>query len=121
MKLAMFAPLLAASVASVASADVNQNCHVVGVKLEPAADDLQIVAWIEDAAGKYAATVFITQGTGRFGLGNRPGRFDFNSGPTPPNKDNWPYGRRTTMFPVWAHKHGIVFPLVVFQDQQDSG
>jgi hypothetical protein len=53
--------------------------------------------------------VFITQETGTYGLGNRPGRFDLNSGP------QWPYGRRITTFPVWSHKHGLEFPEIVFQ------
>jgi hypothetical protein len=47
-------------------------------------------------------------------MGNRPGRFDFNSGP------EWPYGRRTTVFPVWAHKHGQTFPQVEFQSGGDG-
>ena len=45
---------------------------------------LQIVAWVEDTAGNYMGTVFLTRKVGMYGLGNRPGRFDFNSGP-PPN------------------------------------
>ena len=74
----------------------------------------QIVAWIEDRSGVYVDTVFITQETGTYGLGNRPGRFDLNSGPL------WPYGRRTTTFPVWAHKHGLEFPELVFQSGEDT-
>ncbi len=73
----------------------------------------QIVAWIEDRSGVYVDTVFITQETGTYGLGNRPGRFDLNSGPL------WPYGRRTTTFPVWSHKHGLEFPELVFQSGED--
>src|SRR4051794_21168468 len=46
----------------------------------------QIVAWVEKTDGTYIDTVFITAQTGTYGMGNRPGRFDFNSGP------NWPYG-----------------------------
>src|SRR6185503_15255952 len=46
-----------------------------------------------------------------YGLGNRPGRFDFNSGPM------WPYGRRETVFPVWAHrKTPATFPAVIFRN-----
>jgi hypothetical protein len=74
----------------------------------------QIVAWIEDTSGTFVSTVFITQETGTFGLGNRPGRFDFNSGPL------WPYGRRITVFPVWAHRHGLAFDEVVFQNGDDD-
>jgi hypothetical protein len=76
------------------------------------ADHLQIVAWIEDAGGTFKDTVFITQQTGTFGLGNRPGRFDFNSGPL------WPYGRRITTFPVWSHRNGFAFPSVLFQNDR---
>jgi hypothetical protein len=112
LPLVMLAPSLAA-------ADVAQ-CHVVDVKLQPATSDLQIVAWVEDTTGKYIDTIFITQETGRFGLGNRPGRFDFNSGPTPPKQDMWPYGRRTTIFPVWSHHHGLTFPQVMFQDGRED-
>ncbi len=78
-------------------------------------DGLQLVAWLERADGSsfgssYYDTLFITQKVGRYGLGNRPGRADFNSGPL------WPYGRRVTTFPVWAHRNGKRFPVVLFQN-----
>ncbi|MEO6776251.1 MAG: fibronectin type III domain-containing protein [Kofleriaceae bacterium] len=84
----------------------------VDVQFTPT-DQLQIVAWVETASGQYVDTLYITQQTGSFGLGNRPGRFDFNSGP------NWPYGRRITTFPVWSHHHGLQFPTVLFQSATD--
>jgi hypothetical protein len=34
--------------------------------------------------------------------------------------DLWPYGRRTNVFPVWAHRHGLTWPEVDFQDGQES-
>jgi hypothetical protein len=77
----------------------------------------QIVAWLETPGGEYVHTIYITNQTGRYGMGNRPGRFDFNSGP------GWPYGRRTTTFPVWSHKHGVPFQQIEFQsggEQRDS-
>ena len=74
----------------------------------------QIVAWLETPAGEYVQTIYITQQTGRYGLGNRPGRFDFNSGP------RWPYGRRVTVFPVWANKQPVEFPQLEFQGGTDS-
>ncbi len=74
----------------------------------------QIVAWLETPAGEYIETIYITQQTGRYGIGNRPGRFDFNSGP------RWPYGRRTTVFPVWASKHGVEFFQLEFQGGTDD-
>jgi hypothetical protein len=32
----------------------------------------------------------------------------------------WPYGRRLTTFPVWAHKHGYTFDVVEFQNAPDN-
>jgi hypothetical protein len=95
------------------------RCHVVGVKFTSAMptstlgerhEPSQIVVWLETPGGEYKDTIFITQEVGRYGLGNRPGRFDFNSGPM------WPYGRRENTFPVWAHRHGKSFPAVVFRN-----
>ncbi len=91
---------------SLAAAD--NKCPVVDVNFVPG-DKLQIVAWVEDAAGHFVDTIYITQQTGTYGIGNRPGVLAFNSGP------NWPYGRRETTFPVWAHRHGLSFPELVFQ------
>jgi hypothetical protein len=99
-----------------ASADTGQ-CHVVDVDFLPKSN-LQIVAWVEDKQSNYVDTVFITQATGTYGLGNRPGRFDFNSGS--PDHPSWPYGRRITTFPVWAHRHGVLFPEVDFQDGREN-
>jgi hypothetical protein len=92
-------------------------CIEVGVDFTPA-DNLQIVAWLEDTAGAYVDTLYITQKTGRYGMGNRPGRHDFNTGS--PGGDTFPYGRRDQTFPVWAHRHGKTFPLVVFQNADDD-
>ncbi len=98
-------------------------CRVINVDFTPggiAASgegpeiDPQIVAWLETPSGEYIQTIFITQQTGKYGLGNRPGRFDFNSGP------GWPYGRRITVFPVWSNKHGIMFPELEFQSGGDD-
>lgn len=94
-------------------------CHVVDVQLQPQKrSDLragmqlppQIVIWVEDVNGNFLDTVFITQKTGTYGLGNRPGRMDFNSAPL------WPYGKRITTFPVWAEKKPERFDSIVFQD-----
>jgi MYXO-CTERM domain-containing protein len=84
------------------------ECRVVDVDFTPS-DKLQLVAWIEDASGKYIDTAFITQTTGLRGLGNRTGVMDLKSGPA------WPYGDREDVLPIWAHSHGMTFPAVVFQ------
>jgi hypothetical protein len=92
-------------------------CIEVGVDFTPT-DNLQIVAWLENATGQYVDTLYITQKTGRFGMGNRPGRHDFNTGSA--GGDTFPYGRRDQTFPVWAHRHGKQFQLVVFQNGDDD-
>jgi hypothetical protein len=106
MPLARRLALAALLVPAFARADDPSRC--VDVEFTPS-DNLQIVVWLEGADGTYKDTLFITQQTGTYGLGNRPGRYDFNSGPI------WPYGRRITTFPVWSHRHGIQFPVVLFQ------
>src|ERR1043165_2159505 len=103
-----------------AHGDVHQ-CHVIDIDFTPAEntsvastrhEPSQIVAWLEKADGTYLDTVYITAQTGRFGLGNRPGRYDFNSGPM------WPYGKRVTTFPVWAHRKPERYPEVLFQNME---
>jgi len=126
----------AASIASItllgptiAAAGNPGECHVVDVEFQPTVrTDLspgrnpppQIVVWVEDTSGTYVDTIFITKQTGTHGLGNRPGRFDFNSGPM------WPYGRRITVFPVWADRkrdtdgNPLVYDQVVFQNTDEN-
>jgi hypothetical protein len=107
----MTAPGAAPRAGLVAADDA--SCRLVQIQMTPA-ENLQIVVWIEDAAGNYVDTAFITRLTGTYGLGNRPGMMEFNSGP------RWPYGRRVTTFPVWAHRHGLSWPQVVFQDGDEA-
>lgn len=92
-------------------------CVELSVDFTPASS-LQLVAWLEKPDGTYVDTLYITQKTGRFGMGNRPGRADFNTGS--PDGDTFPYGRRVQTFPVWAHRHGIDFPAVVFQNGDED-
>jgi hypothetical protein len=97
---------LVGALAMALPAHAENKCHLVDIEFLPAelsngapmSAASQIVAWVEDTAGQYVDTIFITQQTGTFGLGNRPGRWDFNSGP------RWPYGRRVSTFPIWAHR-----------------
>lgn len=102
-----------ATVALAPPAAEAQQCRIVEMQMTPAAR-LQIVAWVEDPAGNYIDTVYITNATGFYGIGNRPGILEFNSGPA------WPYGRREAVFPVWAHRHGQSFPAVVFQNSSSA-
>jgi hypothetical protein len=113
--------LLALPGARVASAG---ECRVIDVDYLPAQGinpdptlrmPLSIVGWLETPGGEFIDTVYITQEVGTYGLGNRPGRYDFNSGP------DWPYGRRVTTFPIWAHRHGQEWDRIDFQDNYDDG
>jgi hypothetical protein len=113
-RLAWLSPLL---VVAPARADIQPTCHVVTASFIPATG-LQIAGWVEKPDGTYVDTIYITKMVGHYGLGNRPGRFDFNSGPT--THDMWPYGRRITVLPVWAHRHGMTFPEVVFQNGSED-
>ncbi|MGE0549601.1 MAG: fibronectin type III domain-containing protein [Kofleriaceae bacterium] len=112
------------------------ECHVVDIEFKPvknvtpevcsqvsdpghpiACPDLgpQIVVWIETPSGEFVETVYITEKTGIYGIGNRPGRPDFNSGP------RWPYGYRPMVFPVWAErKLPKEFDAVVFQNSDED-
>lgn len=123
MKLRCTAAAAAFTVASLASqglrlpvafAGAGQGCRVIEVDFTPS-DKLQIVAWLEDANGNYVDTIYITQSIGTYGLGNRPGIAEFNSGP------KWPYGRREMVFPIWANRHRMEFPLLIFQNSARSG
>ena len=113
----MRALAVVAALAATAEGRPANVCIEVGVTFTPA-DQLQIAGWIEDAQGHFVDTIALTSKLGRYGLGNRPGRFDFNSGSK--LHDNWPYGRRVTTAPVWAHRHGKTWPKIVFQDGDDS-
>jgi hypothetical protein len=105
LALALAVPLLASSEA--------RACRVLEVELTPT-DNLQIAIWLESADGVFVDTLFITDATGRRGIGNRPGILEFNS------TFRWPYGRRESVLPVWAHRRGHTYPRIVFQDRLDS-
>lgn len=76
----------------------------------------QLAVWIEDADGKFLATVALTEAVAYRGIGNRPGASLMNSG------YRWPYGRREGVLPIWAHRRASapgakLFPRVIFQDR----
>ena len=76
--------------------------------------DPQIAVWLEDDTGQFLNTLMVTRLVGSFGLGNRPGRPDFGGGYL------WPYGRREQTLPVWAHRRGVTYDRIVFQDCKES-
>jgi hypothetical protein len=90
---------------SAASAD--PPCGAVEIRFAPGAPGMQIAVWIEDAAGNYVDTAYVTRLTGQFGLANRPGdgllKTDFK----------WPYGRREMVLPIWAHRRNHHYPKIM--------
>ncbi|WAS94747.1 CFI-box-CTERM domain-containing protein [Nannocystis punicea] len=72
--------------------------------------DAQIAIWLEDQAGRHLADVLVTQATGKLGIANRPGLWNFLS--------SWraSYGPRVSVLPVWAHRRGKTYPQIVFFD-----
>ncbi|HEX6838448.1 MAG TPA: hypothetical protein VF334_17850, partial [Polyangia bacterium] len=103
--------LAASSLAPSAAAAADGSCRLVEVTFQPAAH-LQIAVWIEDTAGNYVDTAYVTRSTGALGLGNRPGNARFKSA------YRWPYGRREMVLPVWAHARGKQYPYIVMGGSQ---
>ncbi len=80
----------------------------------------QIALWIEKTDGTFMGTVLLTQAVGLYGIGNRPGASQMNSG------FRWPYGRRLDVLPVWAHRRAAApgasqFKQVIFQHRTFEG
>jgi len=75
----------------------------------------QISVWVESADGvSFVDTVLVTNAVALYGIGNRPGSWDFRSGP------RYPYGRRIMALPVWAHRRGVLYDSVVMGDGLDD-
>jgi fibronectin type III domain protein len=70
----------------------------------------QIAVWLQDASGAFVDTLMVTNATSVRGIGNRPGRSDFLSGPL------FPYGKRVMALPIWAHARGKTYSTVVMQE-----
>jgi hypothetical protein len=76
----------------------------------------QVAVWLRDATGAFGyvgqdgkrkdGTLMVTNAVARRGIGNRPGRWDFLSGPL------FPYGKRVMALPIWAHARGVTYPTV---------
>jgi len=100
--LAMLAVLAASDARAAAPVRVEFHFHPV--------PEAQIAIWLEDQAGKFVADVLVTQATGKLGIANRPGHWNFLS--------SWraPYGPRVSVLPVWAHRRGKSYPKIVFFD-----
>jgi hypothetical protein len=96
-----------------AAAPAGAQERAIEVSLTPKGDP-QIAIWLEDPQGGFVDTLMVTRLVGTFGLGNRPGRRDFGGGYL------WPYGKREMVLPVWAHRRGVEYDRLVFQDCRES-
>jgi len=86
-------------------------------RFEPSRPDFgpQVAAWVESADGStFVETILVTNAVALYGIGNRPGRWDFRSGP------RFPYGRRPMALPVWAHRRGVQYRALVMDDGYDD-
>ncbi|MFI5289902.1 MAG: CFI-box-CTERM domain-containing protein [Polyangia bacterium] len=105
MRASFLAGAMVVGLVSIARAQ-SQPCRTVEVTFEPIAN-LQIAVWIEDPAGHYVDTAYVSRLTGTLGLANRPGdgrlKTDFR----------FPYGRRDMVLPVWAHERNQHYGYVV--------
>ncbi|MDB4964394.1 MAG: Fibronectin type domain protein [Myxococcales bacterium] len=89
-----------------ARAQTQGPCRTVEVGFSPV-KNLQIAVWVEDTAGNYVATLYVTRLTGSFGLANRPGNHFLHAA------TRFPYGRRDMVLPIWAHKRNKSYGYVV--------
>ena len=76
--------------------------------------NVQMAIWLEDKDGKWVQDILVTQATGKLGIGNRPGLWNFVS--------SWraPYGPRPSVLPIWAHRRGKTYPKVIFFDDDPA-
>lgn len=75
---------------------------------------VQMAIWLEDKDGKWVQDILVTQATGKLGIGNRPGVWNFVS--------SWraPYGPRPSVLPIWAHRRGKTYPKLIFFDKDPA-
>ena len=69
---------------------------VLSFRIVLAENGCQLAVWLNDEAGAFVDTVYVTRKTARKGLGNRGGGLD----------DHWG-GSRLSVLPVWAYQRGI--------------
>ena len=76
--------------------------------------NVQLAIWLEDQTGKWVQDILVTQATGKLGIGNRPGLWNFLS--------SWraPYGPRPSVLPIWAHRRGKTYPKLIFFDDDPA-
>ncbi|MEO0321378.1 MAG: CFI-box-CTERM domain-containing protein [Myxococcota bacterium] len=91
--------------------------RVLEVEFTPT-ERAQLAVWLEAEDGSFVRTLLLTNAVGKYGIGNRPGALQMNSG------YRWPYGRREGALPVWGHRRADAqgpFARVIFQDRRSEG
>jgi hypothetical protein len=102
--LAACAPLAAlALLGAPRTAAAAEDDLLIELHYKPVAN-AQIAIWLEDRDGKHVQDLLVTQATGKLGIGNRPGIWNFVG--------SWraPYGPRTSVLPIWAHRRAHPYP-----------
>lgn len=117
-RFALLASVCAVIVGATTSARA-QNQSRLTFHLQPA-KRVQLAVWVESDTGAQFRTVLLTSSVARYGIGNRPGALEMNSG------FHWPYGRREGVLPVWGNRrigvgHQTAFRRVIFRDRQAEG
>lgn len=74
----------------------------------------QIAVWLETADHALVDTIMVTSLTATRGIGNRPGVWNFRSGP------KFPYGKRWMSLPLWAYARGQLFDVAFMQDDLET-
>ena len=74
----------------------------------------QIAVWLETADHTLVDTLMVTSLTASRGIGNRPGVWNFRSGP------KFPYGKRWMSLPLWAYARGKLYPAAFMQDGMET-
>jgi len=74
----------------------------------------QIAVWIETPDHTLVDTLMVTSLTATRGIGNRPGIWNFRSGP------KFPYGKRWMSLPLWAYARGKLFDAAFMQDDRET-
>jgi hypothetical protein len=111
--------VLGLAAASLGLVEHAQAQRVIDIEYTPTRR-AQIAVWVTAEDGTYLRTLLLTQATSLYGIGNRPGAMQMNSG------FRWPYGRREGVLPVWAHARlsapgARPFRRVIFQDRLSEG
>jgi Fibronectin type III domain len=74
----------------------------------------QIAVWIETNTRSLVDTLMVTNLTASRGIGNRPGIWNFRSGP------KFPYGKRWMSLPLWAYARGRLYGAAMMQDDRED-